>query len=66
MRSFQALALTQGKTFTSRIEPMISLRGDEKALRQLMSILLDNALKYSDPAGNIHLRGRPPRAWPYL
>lgn len=55
VRSFQALALTQGKTFTSRIEPMISLRGDEKSLRQLISILLDNALKYSDPAGNISL-----------
>lgn len=33
VRSFQALARTQEKTFTSRIEPMLSYKGDEKSLR---------------------------------
>lgn len=55
VRSFQALARTQEKTFTSRIEPMLSYKGDEKSLRQLLSILLDNALKYSEPGGTISL-----------
>ena len=55
VQSFQALALQQNKTFSSRIQPMLSLCGDEKSLRQLLSILLDNALKYSDPEGAISL-----------
>lgn len=55
VQSFQALALQQNKTFSSRIQPMLSLCGDEKSLRQLLSILLDNALKYSNPEGAISL-----------
>lgn len=54
-QSFQALAKAQNKTFTVHIQPMISLYGDEKALRQLVSILLDNALKYSEADGDISL-----------
>lgn len=54
-QSFQALAKSQNKTFNSRIQPMLSLHGDEKALSQLISILLDNALKYSSENGDISL-----------
>lgn len=54
-QSFQTLAKTQNKTFTSEITPMLSLCGDEKTLRQLITILLDNALKYSDENGIIAL-----------
>lgn len=54
-QSFQALAKAQGKELEIRIEPMISICGDEKALRQLTSILLDNALKYSLPGSVIRL-----------
>lgn len=45
--SFQALADTQKKSFSLNITPLLSLFGDEAAIRQLVSILLDNALKYS-------------------
>ena len=51
--SFRALALQQGKHFTSQVQPGISLRGDEKSIIQLVSILLDNAVKYADAGGEI-------------
>ena len=54
-QSFQALAVTRGKTFEIAVEPDLSLCGDEKAVRQLVSILLDNALKYSPEGGRIAL-----------
>ena len=49
--SFQALAQTQNKTLQCRIKPMLSLKGNGKAIQQLIHLLLDNALKYS-PAGS--------------
>lgn len=52
---FKAAAKAQGKTFTTDIEPLITVNGDEKSLRQLVSILLDNALKYSPEGGSISL-----------
>ena len=55
-QSFQSLARVQEKTFTVDVEPMLNLCGDEKAIAQLISILLDNALKYSDEKGTISLR----------
>lgn len=54
-QSFQALAKSQGKEFFLHIQPMLSFTGDEKAIRQLLSILLDNALKYSPAGGQLEL-----------
>ena len=53
--SFQTLAIIQKKNFSLDIEPMLSMTGDEKSIRQLISILLDNALKYSTSNGSIEL-----------
>lgn len=53
--SFQAPAKSQGKALHLRIAPMLSYTGDEKAIRQLISILLDNALKYTPAGGQIRL-----------
>lgn len=55
-QSFQALAKSQGKDFSIHVQPMLSFNGDEKAIRQLLSILLDNALKYSPAGGHLELR----------
>ena len=51
--TFGALAKTREKTLSIDIEPMLSLTGDERAIRQLLSILLDNAVKYADEHGKI-------------
>lgn len=45
--SFQTLAQSQAKELLYQIPAMLTLRGDEKSIRQLISILLDNAIKYS-------------------
>ena len=51
--TFQAPAKIQEKSLTSTIEPMISMKGDEKAIRGLITILLDNAVKYTNINGQI-------------
>lgn len=45
--SFGALAQAQNKQILCSIQPMHSMRGNEKTIGQLVRILLDNALKYS-------------------
>ena len=52
---FASLAKAQGKNYTQRIEENITLCGNPDAVRQLISVLLDNALKYSDENGTIRL-----------
>ena len=53
--SFLAPAKSQEKELTIHIQPMLSCNGDEKAIRQLISILLDSALKYSPAGGQLEL-----------
>lgn len=53
--SFASLACTQGKDLRCRIEPRLSMTGNEKAIRQLAGILLDNALKYSPENSSVVL-----------
>lgn len=54
-QSFQSLAKTQGKNFEMEIEPMLTVSGDEKSVRQLVTILTDNAVKYSPEGGDIRV-----------
>ena len=44
---FKAVAQTKGKKLTIDVTDGILYTGDEKTIRQLVSILLDNAIKYS-------------------
>ena len=54
-QSFQSLARTQGKNFDMDIEPLLTVSGDEKSMRQLVTILTDNAVKYSPEGGDIRV-----------
>ena len=51
----QSLAAAKGMTFTQSIEDGMRMHGDSAGIGQLVSILLDNALKYSTPGGEIRL-----------
>ena len=53
--SFVTLATSQEKELICRIEPLLSLRGNDKAIARLVSILLDNAIKYSPKGSQIEL-----------
>ncbi len=53
--SYRAVALETGKTYDYDIEEALTFKGDEKAVRELMTVLIDNAFKYSDEKGNIHI-----------
>lgn len=53
--SYRGPAIAQNKTFSLKVQPMLSLCGDEKSIRQLVGILMDNALKYTPEGGDISL-----------
>lgn len=53
--SFLDFAAAQGHDIQLDIPPELHCHGDEYAVRQLISILLDNAIKYADPGGGITL-----------
>ena len=50
---FTAVASTKGKKLTLEIAEGIHYTGDEKNIRQLVSLLVDNAIKYSSENGEI-------------
>lgn len=52
---FASLAKAQGKNYSQRIEENLTLCGNPDAARQMISVLLDNALKYSEENGTIRL-----------
>ncbi len=51
--SFDSRAVAQEKTLTVDIQPDITVKGNEKGLCQLVSILCDNAMKYSPDGSEI-------------
>ncbi len=54
--SFSALAVRNGIAFTSQVEPNITANGSPDDIRQLVCILLENAIKYCSESGKISLQ----------
>ena len=52
---FQSLAAERKKGLAASVEPSIVYHGDEGLIRRLLSILLDNAVKYCDEGGKIEV-----------
>ena len=52
---FVQLASDNGKILYCLAQPKVMYKGDEAHIRQLMSVLLDNAVKYCDADGEIHI-----------
>lgn len=52
---FASLAKAREKSTLQRIEENLTLCGNPDATRQMISVLLDNAMKYSDENGTIRL-----------
>ena len=60
--SMQVVAETQGKKMECAIDENVHVNADEKGLHELISILVDNAVKYCDEGGcvtvSLHQKGR--------
>ncbi len=52
---FESVCFERGKSFDFEIEPDIIVLGEESSIKQLILILLDNAVKYSNDGGSIKL-----------
>lgn len=52
---FKSIAETQDKKFLMDIQQGVKLHGDEASIHQLISTLVDNAMKYSNKKGTIKI-----------
>ena len=55
IQHFEALAKTQEKLLDVEVEENIKFTGNEKKIRQMMGILMDNAVKYTPEKGKISI-----------
>ncbi|MGI6010403.1 MAG: sensor histidine kinase [Ruminococcus sp.] len=56
LTEFQMLAEEKGKKIVDEIEREIQYYGEEEEINRLISILLENAVKYCDPGGTIYVK----------
>ena len=53
--NFEAVAFEKGVALESSIPPGLKVTGSESQLKQLLTILLDNAVKYAGPDGRVRI-----------
>lgn len=53
--SFQMAAAAHKINFEVKVQPMLSMYGNDKSIHQLVAILMDNALKYAPDGSQIRL-----------
>ena len=53
---YEAALEQKGLSLEEKIEENLSFSGDETAIRELVAILMDNALKYADPSAPVTVR----------
>lgn len=56
VNSFSPRILNENRKVETDIEENVDFVGDENSIKELFSILIDNAIKYSDPASTISVR----------
>lgn len=54
--SFKSVAENSGKSFNAEITPDLNIKCDKRSVQHVVSVLLDNAVKYCDEGGNISVR----------
>lgn len=54
-KPFHTLAQSQKKELDCRVQPLLTLCGNDKSISRLVSILLDNAIKYSPEDSTVSL-----------
>ncbi|WP_203362729.1 ATP-binding protein [Bacillus sp. REN10] len=55
VRSFLPLAKQMGVTVESSLSAPLLIKADKERITQLLYILIDNAVKYNQPGGTVHL-----------
>ena len=53
---FQTLAKEKGKPIEADVQSGVTYNGEEAGIRRVISILLDNAIKYCDVGGSIFIK----------
>ena len=53
---FESTVFEMGKKFDVDVQPDIKCKGDESALKHILTILIDNAVKYSSEHGEISVK----------
>lgn len=51
--SYEPIAIKMNKTYNVAIDPDIKIKGDSDNLSEMLSLLIDNAFKYSNDGGNV-------------
>lgn len=58
LAEFRPLAASNDQSLAAEIAPGVTVSGNEEAFRMLISVLMENAVKYTPPGGAIRLRLR--------